>query len=130
MSKDLIEHKNTIFNRIRKFIFRLFKKRKNALQDEAQLEKYEQEKRKILELYQKVKNGEIDIYSISEDEIVKINELLKTEIDIENARIEAIKTEVRKIQDETKAIEYETKATEQKTEKYRRMIDENSKKSE
>ena len=127
MSKDLIEHKNTIFNRIRKFIFGLFNKRKNVVQDKTQLQKYEQEKREILELYSKVKKGEVDIYSISEEKIVKINELLKAEIDIENARIETIKTEVRKIQDETKAIEYETKATEQKTKEYRRMIDENSK---
>ena len=59
---------------------------------------------------------------------MKINELLKAEIDIENDRIEKIKTDVRKIQDEIKAIEYETKAIEQKTEKYRKMIDENSKK--
>ena len=128
MSKDLIEHKNTIFNRIRKFIFGLFNKRKNVVQDKTQLQKYEQEKREILELYSKVKKGEVDIYSISEEKIVKINELLKAEIDIENARIETIKTEVRKIQDETKAIEYETKAEEQKTEKYRKMIEESCKK--
>lgn len=124
MSKDLIKRKNNLFTRIRNFIFGLSKKRKNIGQEKIELEKYQQEKREILELYSKVKNGEIDIYSISEEKILKINELLKAEINLENERIEKIKTELRKIQDETKTIEYETKTVELKNEKYKKLIEE------
>lgn len=112
------------------------KRIKNGRQDEINLEKYEKEKREILELYNKVKNGKVNIYSISEDKIIKINELLKTEIELENERIGKIRTEVRRIQDETKAIEHETKNIEygtkkcrEKIEYYKKMIEEKNRKS-
>jgi len=119
MNKGLIEYKENIFSKIRRFILKIFKKKENApssKRDTMTLEQYEEEKREILELYKKIKENQIDIMEISQDKALKINELYKAEIKIKNKRLEQITTE-RKIS------EYNTNKYRDEIEKYKKMLE-------
>ena len=119
MNKWLIEYKENIFNKIRKFILNLFKKKdvvQSPRKDTITLEQYEEEKKEIWELYKKIKENQIDIMEISQDKALKINELYKAEIKIKNERLEQITTE-RKIS------EYNTNKYRDEIEKYKKMLE-------
>lgn len=104
----LIERKETIFSKIKKWFHGIFKK--NIIQEETNsniettqntenmnnniekidnsIKTYEEDKERFMEVYNKVKNREIDFDTLDEETIEKICQLLKEEIHMKNKIID------------------------------------------
>ena len=94
-NNQLIERKENIFTKIKKFFKNLlFKKEENKLINTATQsiektkvkksvsENYETDKKDFLELYEKSKKGEIDLLSLPPETLKKMCSLLEEEIKI------------------------------------------------
>lgn len=107
-NKELIIVKENVFTKIVKFFKRLFKKNRNAIEvdivnneniekiKEEKIQKYEEDKKHFLQLYDQVKKGEVDLLSLEQEQLKRICVLLEEEIKIEDSIIEKTKEKLKK----------------------------------
>ncbi len=129
---SIVKYEKNIFIRIFDFFKNKFKKiknlknieiknevNKNIATDEIQTNNINEEKRKeTLELYDKLKNGKVNIDSIPAKDLVKFNLLIKEEIRLkkekiamQNEEIDNIKYDIKRLEQENTALRNQYKNT-------------------
>lgn len=129
---SIVKYEKNIFIRIFDFFKNKLKKiknsknieiknevKKNTAIDEIQTNNINEEKRKeTLELYDKLKNGKVNIDSIPAKDLVKFNLLIKEEIRLkkekiamQNEEIDNIKYDIRRLEQENTALRNQYKST-------------------
>lgn len=86
-NNQLMEVKNNIFTKIKNFFKKIFTEKKQ-LPDEITKNSAEN-KREFFEQYNKIKKGEIDIFSIDPDEVEKMCIILEEENKIQEQQLSA-----------------------------------------
>ncbi len=121
---SIVKYEKNIFIRIFDFFKNKFKKiknlknieiknevNKNIATDEIQTNNINEEKRKeTLELYDKLKNGKVNIDSIPAKDLVKFNLLIKEEIRLKKEKIAMQNEEIDNIKYDIKRLELENTA--------------------
>jgi hypothetical protein len=92
------------FRKIRNFFIGLFKHQKDTdisqsntnqnLKNETLKTNYENEKKEIFDLLSKIKNREIDVNTLNQDQLNKVGALLKEEIRIKEKKVNELTTEI------------------------------------
>ena len=86
--KQLIKYKKGFFRRIKEAFFNIFHKKNEEpeLNEDEIMPKIES-KKEFMDIYNKVKNGQIDIDVLDEDTQEKIMIMINEEIDLTNKKI-------------------------------------------
>lgn len=126
-NKSIIKYEKNIFIKFFDFLKNKFKQilnkknheEKNIVTDEIPTNSTNEEKRKeILELYDKLKNGKVDINTIPIKDLRKFNIIIKEEIRLkkekiamQNEEIDNIKYDIRRLEQENTALRNQYKST-------------------
>ena len=104
-NNEIMINNDNIFSKIRRTIHNLFHKDKkqnkkteeNNIYDDINKEyksEYISEKERIFTLYEDMKKGNIDIYEIPSQDLNMIKELLLSEIDLKEKKLDEIQTDI------------------------------------
>lgn len=127
-NKSIIKYEKNIFTKFFDFLrnkFKQIRNRKNheerkVANDEIEINNIDEEKRKnALELYDKLKNGKVDINTIPAKDLLKFNLLIKEEIRLKKEKIAMQNKELENIKLEIKKLEYENNAL---NEQYKNIV--------
>lgn len=94
--KNLIIKKNTIFNKIINFFKNIFKIKEDNVEDKNNINinnnfighefkhdlDYQEEKKKVLDIYNKIKEGKINIEELDAITLIQVNQMAKAEINL------------------------------------------------
>ena len=99
--KQLIKYKKGFFRRIKEAFFNIFHKKneKNDLREEIEKPKVEL-KKDFMEIYNKVKNGQVDIDTLDEETQERIMIMINEEIDLTNRKIYEVLKQTENMLDE------------------------------
>lgn len=99
--KQLIKYKKGFFRRIKEAFFNIFHK-KNAINDlKEEIEKPKVESKKdFMDIYNKVKNGQMDIDLLDEENQERIMIMINEEIDLTNRKIYEVLKQTENMLDE------------------------------
>lgn len=115
-NNSIIKYEKNIFIKIFDFFKNKFKQiqnrknheEKNIVTDEIPINSINEEKRKeTLELYNKLKNGKVDINTISIKDLRKFNILLKEEIRLKKEKVAIQNKKLENIKHDISKLEYE-----------------------
>lgn len=94
IDNKLIEKNNTIWSKIRNFLYEIFKSNKNIQTSNIKKEKNNIKKESAFEIYKSLQNNKIRIEDIPNDYLDIITEFLIKEIEIKKSKLNKIKTEI------------------------------------
>lgn len=95
-NNQLVKYKKSIFSKIKSFFKNLFSKKQVTVPIQNEIiennkNNYEENKRAFMDLYEKAKNGDIDLFSIDPDKMEKMCKLLEEEIKIKERNLQEIR---------------------------------------
>ena len=105
-NKQLIEYKENIFTKIKNFFKNIFRKKqvnsnieKTAIiPEEIKKENYKIDKKEFMDIYEKSKTGDIDLFTIPVDKLEKMCILLEEEIKIKERNLDEKRNKLKAMQ--------------------------------
>lgn len=92
-NNQLVKYKEGVFSKIKNFFKNLFVKKQVAIPVHNELiennkNNYDDNKRNFMNLYEKTKKGDIDLFSIAPEKLEKMCKLLEEEIKIKERNLQ------------------------------------------